>query len=240
MIAMAALSFHPRPRATLLLAVALPCLIGLGFWQLDRGREREAAERRLEARMEAPAVALPASVVDAESWRERHVAVAGRYQPARQFLLDNRVRHGQAGYEVVTPLRLSGSDVAVLVNRGWVAAPADRQQLPAVATPEGSVVADGVAVVPPPWTFTLGRPDAGWQPVWQHLDLERFRALTGMRLQPVVVRLSPQSPAGGFARDWPRADAGAARNFGYAVQWFGFAVAAVVVWAASAVERRQP
>ncbi|MCK9389465.1 MAG: SURF1 family protein [Sulfuritalea sp.] len=237
MIATAAFCFHPQPRATLLLTVALPCLIGLGLWQLDRAHEREAAERLLEARMEMPAIVLPAVIVDAESLRERHVTAAGHYQPNRQFFLDNRVRHGQAGYEVITPLRLAGSDMTVLVNRGWVPAPADRRQLPVVATPEGIVAVDGIAVVPPPWTFSLARPGEGWEPVWQHLDLDRFQALTGMRLQPAVVRLSPQSAGGGFARDWPRADAGATRNLSYAVQWFGFAVAAVVLWIGSAVKR---
>ncbi len=241
MIAMRTFSFHPRPAATLVAIVAVPCFVALGFWQLDRAHSRQAAQRLLEARAAAPTMAMPAIIVRAESLRDRHVIAAGRYEPAHQFFLDNRVWRGQAGYDVVTPLQLEGSALRVLVDRGWIPAPADRRQLPAVATPAVAVEVDGQAVVPPSWTFSLGQSgNEGWQPVWQRLDLERFEALTGEQLQPAVIRLSPASAAGGFVREWPRADAGAARNLSYAVQWFVFAAATVAFWVGSALGRRRP
>ncbi|CAG4883792.1 SURF1-like protein [Georgfuchsia toluolica] len=219
---------------TLLLLLALPCLIGLGFWQLDRANGREAAGQLLEARAAAPAIALPAEVVSTESLRDRHVITSGRYEPAYQFFLDNRVWHGQAGYDVITPLHVAGSRLRVLVNRGWIPVPADRRQLPNVATPEEPVEVDGTAVIPPTGTFSLAQPAERWESIWQKLDLGRFQRLADMPLQPVVIQLSPQSPAAGFVREWPRVDAGVARNLGYAVQWFGFAVVAVVLWLWSA------
>ena len=236
MIATVARSFHPQPLPTLLLLLALPCFIGLGFWQLDRAQSREAAERSLEARAAAPAITLPAVAVSAESLHDRHVTASGRYEPAYQFFLDNRVWHGQAGYDIITPLHIAGSKLSVLVDRGWIPAPADRRQLPNVATPEEPVEVDGIAVIPPTATFSLAQPAERWEPLWQKLDLDRFQRLANMPIQPVVIRLSPQSPAGGFVREWPRADAGIARNLGYAVQWFGFATVAVVLWLWSALK----
>lgn len=230
MSATAAVSFRPRPWTTLLLAASLPCLVGLGCWQLDRAEAKEAAQRALEAQAAAPALALPATRVEAAALRGRHVAARGRYEPARQFFWDNRVWRGQAGYEVVTPLRLDGGELAVLVDRGWIPLPADRRQLPAIATPEGQVDVEGIALVPPADAFSLAPASATWEPVWQHVDPARFERIAGVPVQPVVVRLAPESAAGGFVRDWPRADAGVERHRGYALQWFGFAATAVGLW----------
>ncbi|MFY9327797.1 MAG: SURF1 family protein [Georgfuchsia sp.] len=236
LLARSSLSFHPRPLPTLLLALVLPCFISLGFWQLDRAHGRQAAEQLLKTHAAAPAIALPATVASAESLHNQHVMASGRYEPAYQFFLDNRVWHGQAGYDVITPLHVAGSKLSVLVDRGWIPAPADRRELPDVATPGGAVDVDGLAVIPASGTFSLGQPSDRWEPIWQKLNLDRFQRLAGVPIQPVVIRLSPQSAAGGFEREWPRADAGATRNLGYAVQWFGFAVIAVVLWLWSAVK----
>jgi surfeit locus 1 family protein len=42
-------------------------------------------------------------------------------------LLDYKIHRGRLGYYVVTPLRIEGSAMHVLVNRGWVAAGARRE-----------------------------------------------------------------------------------------------------------------
>ena len=68
----------------------------------------------------------------------------GVFVPERTVLLDNKVRHHRAGYEVVTPLRLNG--VHVLVNRGWVEAGRTRADLPQVPVPGGEVRVEGVAL----------------------------------------------------------------------------------------------
>lgn len=37
---------------------------------------------------------------------------------------------GRAGYHVIAPLRMEGSDAVVLVNRGWIELGSDRNVLP--------------------------------------------------------------------------------------------------------------
>ena len=46
----------------------------------------------------------------------------------------------------------------------------------------------------------------------------------------MVVRLDPESEAGGYSRQWPRPAERITTHIGYAYQWFGFAVAAVLIW----------
>ena len=175
---------------------------------------------------------MPTAPVDAQSIRYRQVVARGRYEPAQQILIDNRVHREQAGYHVITPLRIEGSEMRVLVNRGWVPALAEHSQTPQIATPDSMVEVSGMAIVPGTRYFTLGAKSAGggWQKVWQNLDLPRYSKAVQFSVQPVIIQLSPESTAGGFAREWPRPDERIERHVGYALQWWGFALATVLIW----------
>ena len=61
--------------------------------------------------------------------RFKRIAVAGSWDAAHQFLLDNRSHGGLPGYEVLTPLQLADGRV-LLVDRGWVAFTGSRARLP--------------------------------------------------------------------------------------------------------------
>lgn len=212
------------------------------MWQLNKARVKESRQSLLDSRSGEPAVQMPSAAADAESLRFRRVSLAGRYEPQRQILIDNRVHQERAGYHVVTPLRLAGSDMRVLVNRGWVPAPADHSQVPEVATPAGDVSLTGIAVVPGNKFFTLAPEPvtgAAWQTVWQNLDLVRYTTRVEFPLQPVVVQMDADSAGGGgFVREWPRPDERIERHLGYAWQWFGFAGALVLIYFVVNLRRR--
>jgi cytochrome oxidase assembly protein ShyY1 len=112
----------------LLLAAAVVCGL-LGAWQLDRARQRgESAQAARQAEMVAadpvplssvlvPQTAFPGDLVG------RKVAVTGVYEPAGQLLVAGRAHDEVAGSLVLTPLRVSSADGAVLpVVRGWLPA----------------------------------------------------------------------------------------------------------------------
>ena len=166
--------------------------------------------------------------------RYRQIITRGHYEADYQILLDNRVHREQAGYHVITPLRIENSEMRVLINRGWVPALAEHSQTPQVATPTGLVEVSGMAIVPGTRYFTLGAEVAGgtsgWQKVWQNLDLPRYSKAVQFPVQPVIIQLSPASTAGGFAREWPRPDERIERHVGYALQWWGFALATALIW----------
>ncbi|MDD1632449.1 MAG: SURF1 family protein, partial [Methylococcaceae bacterium] len=212
---------------TLATLTLLPLLTGLGFWQLERAAGKQRLQAEFDQRQQDTAVGLGGELQDAELLRFRRVRVRGDYEPAYQILIDNRVHQGRAGYHVLTPLRLGASDMRVLVNRGWVPVGPDRRVLPAVPPPEGEVEVDGIATVPATGGFRLGaaQPAApGWQARWQYVDLDAYAASVPFPVQPVVVLLDHDSPAGGYTRQWARLDSGIATHQGYAFQWFSLAV----------------
>lgn len=212
------------------MAALVSLFVSLGLWQWNKGQAKLHIQAERDSRSAGALVAVPAVPGDAETLRHRHVAAVGEYDAARQILIDNRTYNERAGYHVITPLRLSGSEVAVLVNRGWVPAPADHSVVPSVPPPTGIVEVTGVAVVPPERFFTLAAPPAsGWQLVWQNLDLPRLKEALPYPVQPVVVQLDPQL-SGGYVRDWPRPDERADKHLSYALQWFGFAATSVGIW----------
>jgi surfeit locus 1 family protein len=214
----------------ILLAFLLPAFISFGMWQWNKAETKTAIQKQLDSRSRDLPIAMPSAPVDAESMRFRRVVLRGKFDASRQTLIDNRLYREQAGYHVITPLRLDGSEMRVLINRGWVPASPDHQVLPEIGVPDGIVELTGIVVTPGQRFFNLApQPTTGWTPVWQNLDLERFRQALPYPIQPLVVQLEADS-AHGFVREWPRPDERAERHRSYALQWFGFAVASLGIW----------
>ena len=128
-----------RLRAALLLSLAMLLAIGfsrLGFWQLDRAQEKQAATEVFAARqLDRPLTEddLASLMDDPQGVRFRRLRVTGRYDSAHQFLLDNRTHLGLAAYHVYTLLEISRRGPFLMVNRGWVPAGARRDVLPTKA-----------------------------------------------------------------------------------------------------------
>jgi surfeit locus 1 family protein len=214
----------------LLLVVLLPAFISLGLWQWRKAEAKTALQIELDSRSHDAAIAMPTTPADVDTLRHRRVILRGTYDAAHQVLIDNRPYQERAGYHVVTPLQLAGSTMHVLVNRGWLPAPADHAIQPVAAVPAGEVELTGIAVLPPLRFFNLApQPTSGWAPVWQNLDIERFRSAVPYPLHDLVIQLDRAAP-GGYVRDWPRPDERADRHRSYALQWFGFAIASLGIW----------
>jgi len=213
-------------------ALILPGLVALGFWQLDRSEQKRDIRELVAERAEDARAELPPSPVSADDWRWREVSVAGTYQSALEFLVDNKVQGGRPGYHVITPLRQDGASTLVLVNRGWVPWGDDRSTLPDTPAPAGKQTVTGRVVEPSAEFLQLAAEpsDGGWPRLWQNLDMARFSELAEQSVQPIVIELSPDSPAGGFERRWRTKDDGwVERHHGYAMQWFGLAATLLII-----------
>ena len=210
--------------------------VSLGNWQLRRAGEKQALQERLDNRGRDAALQLPSRLVELKDVEYARVAVRGEFLPQHTILLDNRLRNGVVGYDVLTPVRIEGDGLCVLVNRGWIAAGPRRDVLPKFPTPSGPQSLEGVALVPGGRYFELGsdRADgkktaAATDPVWQNLKFERYAETTRLALQPFLIRQTSASDDG-LARTWERPDRGLDIHRGYAFQWYSLAALILVFY----------
>lgn len=235
-------AFRFRPWATLLMLALVALFVSLGQWQWGKAERKAAAQALLDARAGEAPVSLPATrIADAEAFHYRRVAVRGNYRAAGQILLDNQMMEERVGYRVLTPFVIDSGKLEILVDRGWVAAPADRGSLPDVvniAAPPAPTFIRGTTAVPSRKHFALAADTAspGDNARWQFIDLERYAREAKVELQPVVMRLDADLPEG-YLRVWPRPDERHERHRSYALQWFGFAASTVGIWAWFAFRR---
>ena len=216
----------PSLHTTLAIGAALvgfAVTIALGMWQLRRAAEKTALDQTWDAaQIGAPLVLHTAADVAAVAASlPRRVRVGGEFDYPRTYWLDNRPLAGRAGFLVVTPLRLDGTQQVVLVNRGWAARdPGDRTRLPAIGRPAGSVEIEGIAVADMPRVFDLGEQGAGV--IRQNLDGREVESEIGMPVAHFVIQQT-SALDDALDRHWTPPASGAERNRGYAFQWFALA-----------------
>lgn len=220
---------------TLFALALLPLFLGLGRWQLHRADEKAVAQAAFEQRREAAPQLLADLPAEPEAYTR--VAVAGHYDNAHSFLLDNRILHGRFGYEVVTPFVLQQTVAGVrqqarrlLVNRGWIEGDPARLQRPVVPAVEGEVRLTGYVYRD---GTRMALVDNGneqqWPRVIQNLLVDDLQRRLGEPVYPFIMRLDADAP-GALRAEWQIVSMEPERHVAYAVQWFAMAFTLVVVW----------
>ncbi|NND91089.1 MAG: SURF1 family protein [Granulosicoccus sp.] len=239
--------FSPKAWAVILYVAVLSCMLWLGNWQLNRAALKVSLQKAADTASSMPAVPLETvEDVDTAARQYRRVAVQGTYDDQRQFLWDNRTHQGQAGFEVLIPIRLD-DDRLVLINRGWVALGLLRSNLPEVSLPE-SVVGKRVKV-----EGFLSRPSQGfasgdaasvegsWPRLLQYLDYDRIGQVLGEPTVPALVQVQslsadstthivPTPRPEWLIANWQPAASGPATHYSYAFQWFAMATALTILF----------
>ena len=220
---------------TLAALLGVAATLALGRWQLSRAAQKEALQAAIDSQNRLPAIDLAAMSPGADlvALEHRQASVRGHWLAERTVFLDNRQMHAQQGFFVVTPLQLNGSSAVLLVQRGWVPRNfVDRTALPTIESPAGLVEVQGRVAPPPGKLYEFKDTQSGQAgPIRQNLDLAAFAKETGLPLLPVSL-LQTGAAEGGLQRDWPAANLGVEKHYGYAFQWFGLAtlIAILYVW----------
>jgi surfeit locus 1 family protein len=216
----------------------------LGLWQLQRaGTSRDTAASFAAGAAEVPLPEPPAALGAAE--RFRRLEVRGVYAAETQFLLDNMLHDGVAGYQVLTPLNVAGSAKGLLVNRGWLPAGGDRAVLPDVGVggERRSVVGRLERLPRPGMRLGAAAPAsaATGVVVVQYPTAAELADRLGQELFDYQLLLDPAEPDG-FVRDWRAPGLGPERHLSYAGQWLLLAVGAVAAAVTIAIKsvRRRP
>jgi surfeit locus 1 family protein len=234
-----------RAYAGVMALAALAALFAsLGNWQLERAEEsRETQARFADGAKDAVLTRLPASLDERE--RFRRVEVRGEYVGEPQFLLDNMLHDGVAGYHVLTALRVDGARARLLVNRGWLPTGADRRVLPDVTVAGGARTIRGRLERLPRPGLVLGAADSSTAAapvaVLQFPTAEELAHRLGAPVLDYQVLLDPAADDG-YVRQWRAPGVAPERNLLYAGQWWLLAAGALAAAIAVAVKtaRRKP
>jgi surfeit locus 1 family protein len=228
------MTFRPGLWPTLTLLVGLPLLLTLGTWQVQRLAWKTDLIATLEARHGVPPVALPATDALGPDWAHRPVQVRAELQPEPVLRYGVERQRGRPGHDVLQLARLADGR-AVVVNRGWIA-----EDAPPVETPAGEVTLTG----PVRWIADLER---GWPTPandaqanrWYWYDQDALARAFGAEVLPVVLVASTGVLAADPAVPVPQPMAVNLPNnhLGYAITWYGLAVALIVIYALYGLRR---
>src|SRR5690242_10315108 len=97
--------------------------IRLGLWQVERLRERQAWNATITHARRSNPMPLLQLTRDTAVAHYRFATVDGRFDYEHELIVSSRTRRGSPGVDLLTPVRIGGTDTAVLVNRGWVYSP---------------------------------------------------------------------------------------------------------------------
>jgi surfeit locus 1 family protein len=229
-------SFRPRPIPTLAAVLLIALTVSLGRWQVGRAQEKDSRQALLAARQQDEPLRLTGSVAAAEPLLYRRLSAAGEWIAAGQVFVDNQSHAGRAGFHVVTPLRIAGSEAVLLVNRGWIARDREYPKAPHVPVPGGRVEVSGTASLPPTRFIELSAEGVTGN-VFQNLSIERYRDVMKLPVVPFVLLSDAAAPGLQPVREAPRW-MGAEKHREYALTWFSLAATAVVLWIVMNLGRR--
>lgn len=237
--------FHRQFRfswpALLLAILVIGTGLGLGFWQLDRAREKSELLAEIRERGRQPPRSVD-QLLNSKSPGNYPVRAQGRFDQQRHFLLDNRMLEGRAGYHLLTPL-VTANGHWVLVNRGWLARGPNRETLPDIPELDGEVEVRGRAYVPSERAMVLREDKPGgenWPVRIQKVDMQTLGGLLGVELAPFEIRVAPDfalERGEQLPRVWHDSRLGPERHHAYALQWFALAAAALVVFIVAGLSR---
>ena len=224
----------PRPRfpvvLTILAALLLGVLLALGTWQVQRMQWKEGLIAGAEAAADQPPVPL-AEALKAENPEFRRVILTCRGLAAASYVELQTIENSDAGVRLVSACRPEGleSGSALLVDRGFISAEISAR--PAVKGDDAMpvVIAGVLRRSPPPSALTP--PPAGnhfygrdAEAMARALKIEGpispFTVFALTSTNPDWQALKPSAPPAAFSNN----------HLGYALTWFGLAVALIAFY----------
>lgn len=189
--------------STVIVALAVAAMVALGFWQLDRKHQKEAALQDLAANLEKPAIAYPELGPLDPDLRFRASAVT--CLSVENWIVEaGKAADGSTGFRYIADCRTG-------------------------AEGPGARVAIGIGPKPdmqPKWTG--GYVDGTIVPARDERMF--FDRVMGKGVAPGPMLLSNRGIAGLKAPARPSPDNLPNNHLSYAVQWFAFAGAALIIY----------
>ncbi|MFZ6849458.1 SURF1 family protein [Undibacterium sp. RuRC25W] len=212
--------------------------ISLAQWQTRRALEKEQIANQINIRSHLPPTHVGSEKALSSVSSFSKVSMRGEYVAQWPLYLDNRPMQGNAGFVVLMPFHLEGTQRYVLVARGWQPRnQQDRKALLPLSTPVGSIEIGGVVRDQLDRVMQLGQADA-LKPaaIVQNVDISQLAKQSGFDFEPSIVEQTSDIPDG-LLRQWPMPSAGAEKHRAYAFQWYALSAMACLFFVVTGIRR---
>jgi surfeit locus 1 family protein len=228
---------------TLIFAITFCGFIVLGFWQIDRADQKNVLNSNYTDRQQEAIIVLDKNnVIDEKSsllWRK--VEFEGSFINKQNIILDNQIFNQIAGFNIITPFKIKGSDSLVLVNRGWHPNLKNREMLPIINEISGERILQGHIASFPVSGIKLGKNNIETLNSqifrFQRLDAAELNYFFSAKIMPYMIYLDPiidKELYGNFKLPAPDSQ----KNYGYAFQWFAFAITLLIIFIRLSMKRK--
>ncbi len=214
------------PWLVILALIAITGLTALGVWQLERRVWKLALIDRVEQRLHAAPVPMPASsswpTISVANDEYKRVTVAGRFLYDRETLVKAVTDYG-GGSWVLTPL-LTADGTIVLVNRGFVPPERREQASRREGDPPGPVAVTGLLRITEPKGGFLRRNDPQGDR-WYSRDVAAIAAARGLpNAAPFFIDADATPTPGGYPLGGLTVVKYPNNHLIYALTWFALAL----------------
>jgi len=152
----------------------------------------------------------------------------GYFDTSKQFIYDNQIVKGNAGYYVLTPFVLKAK-TAILVNRGFVPWHGKRGELVNIKIDDQPTTIE-VGLIKPKQRIELKQQalSTTFPILIQSLDLNQLSQLSNYQIIPMLAQLDRDAD-NGFFRKWKPFYGSVDKHLGYALQWFLMALVLSII-----------
>ena len=226
--------------------------LNLGFWQLNRAREKQTLQDLIAQQGQLSALdatALSNHMGNMTTVLHRQVSLTGRWLSQHTLYLDNRQMNGKPGFFVITPfvfeMTPSSETRTILVQRGWVARNfMDRTLLPDIPSESGPLTIIGRIALAPSKLYEFNGDELG--KIRQNVSIAGLEKEFNRKLLDFsILQLDSETTAAskdGLLRQWLQPNLGVEKHHGYMFQWWALSalIAGLYLWFQLIRPQRKP
>ena len=210
----------------LITGLSVLAMCALGYWQLERMIYKQQRLASIAQKSANESLSLNEALSQQDP-RDVAVVFEGVPNALNMLMLDNQIHNGQVGFDILAPVKTNLG--WILVNYGWVKAPNLSRSLPSVELDSGLQRFTGVITRPEknPLVQETNTAQFSYPALIQEINVEMLSKQFGHGLSTYVIQLTTEDPA--FIREYQPVVMPPEKHLGYAVQWFGLAIAAAAI-----------